>query len=224
MRRRTTIYKPFRYSCDTFFRKEFLKQFPCAYNSAKEVFSMGNSLDCWEMAGVGFVILFGTLLHFVYKCTNQNKIVGLFSPVNESVWEHLKMLFVPMLLYSAVEDFVVGNRLPNFIAGKVIGAVYGMITILIIFYTYTGITGRHFLWADILAYLFGVLAAFVYSWQIISQPDAGSATQCVALIVAMVLIVSFAVFTYYPPHIPLFLDPIHKVYGVPQKTSARPKS
>jgi uncharacterized MnhB-related membrane protein len=185
---------------------------------------MGNSFDCWEMVGIGFVILFGTLLHFVYKCTNQNKIVGLFSPVNESVWEHLKMLFVPMLLYSAVEYFAVGNQFPNFIAGKVIGAVYGMITILIIFYTYTGITGRHFLWADILAYFFGVWAAFAYCWQIISQSDAGSATQCVALIVAMVLIVSFAVFTYYPPHIPLFLDPIHKVYGVPQKTSARPKS
>jgi hypothetical protein len=185
---------------------------------------MGNSLDCWEMAGIGFVILFGTLLHFVYKWTNQNKIIGLFSPVNESVWEHLKLLFVPMLLYSVVEYFAVGNRFPNFITGKVMGAVYGMITILIIFYTYTGITGRHFLWADVLAYLFGVWAAFVYGQQIISQPDAGSATQCVALMVAVVLAVSFAVFTYYPPHIPLFLDPVSKIYGMPPQTPARQKS
>jgi hypothetical protein len=106
---------------------------------------MGESFDCWELAGVGFVILLGILLHFVYKCTKQNKIIGLFSPVNESVWEHLKLLFVPMLLYSTIEYFTVGYRFPNFIAGKMIGIVYGMLIILMTVYTYSGMIGRHFL-------------------------------------------------------------------------------
>lgn len=182
---------------------------------------MEGGFDCWEMAGFIFVIITGTLLHFAYKCTKQNKAVGLFSPVNESVWEHLKLLFVPMLFYSAVEYFAVGNRLPNFIAGKVTAIVFGMLTILIVFYTYSGIAGRHFLWADVMTFFLGVWAAFAYSRQIISGADAGPVPQYVAIMIALVLAASFAVFTFCPPHIPLFLDPLRKIYGVPQKTLAQ---
>ena len=86
---------------------------------------MGNGLFYWEIAGFVFVIIAGTLLHFVYHWTGQNRIVGLFSPVNESTWEHLKLLFTPMLLNSIAEYFVIGNQFSNFIAAKMLGIVFG---------------------------------------------------------------------------------------------------
>ena len=182
---------------------------------------MVNELFCWELSGFIFVIVAGTILHFVYHWTGQNRIAGLFSPVNESTWEHLKLLFMPMLLYSIVEYFAIGKYFSNFIAAKVLGIVFGLLVIVAVFYTYTGIVGRHFLWADILTFVLGVAAAYAYGWRTIHQADAGMIPQFAALLIALVLAACFAIFTFYPPHIPLFLDPVFQGYGVPDKNLSR---
>ena len=44
-----------------------------------------------------FISVLGVLLHFTYEWSGNNPIVGLFSATNESTWEHLKLLFFPML-------------------------------------------------------------------------------------------------------------------------------
>lgn len=178
---------------------------------------MENGLFCWEIAGFIFVIVTGTLLHFVYNWTGQNRLAGIFSPVNESTWEHLKLLFYPTLLYSIVEYFVIGNRFPNFIAAKTLGITVGMLVIVAVFYTYTGIVGQHYLWADILTFVLGVASTYAYSWRTIHQADAGMIPQFTAILITLVLLACFAIFSFYPPHIPLFLDPVSKGYGVSGK-------
>lgn len=183
---------------------------------------MKSGLFCWEIAGFIFVVATGTILHFVYNWTGQNRIAGIFSPVNESTWEHLKLLFFPALLYSIVEYIAAGYHFPNFIAAKAFGMLLGMLAIVVIFYTYTGIVGQHFLWADILTFVLGVAAAYAYSWQTIHRADAGMIFQFAAILIVLVLIACFAVFTFYPPHIPLFFDPVYQGYGVPEKNPSHP--
>ena len=39
-----------------------------------------------------FISVLGVLLHFTYEWSGDNAVVGLFSAVNESTWEHLKLL------------------------------------------------------------------------------------------------------------------------------------
>lgn len=39
------------------------------------------------------------LQHSAYEFLGENKIVGLFAPMNESVWEHLKLAFYPMVVF-----------------------------------------------------------------------------------------------------------------------------
>lgn len=109
---------------------------------------MLNSLASWEIAGFIFVVVVGTLLHFVYHWSGNAPIVGIISPVNESTWEHLKLLFVPMLLFSIIEYFAVGKAFPGFIAAKAFGILLGMLVILAIFYTYTGIIGKNYWWGE----------------------------------------------------------------------------
>lgn len=178
---------------------------------------MLNSLAHWEVAGFIFVVVFGSLLHFVYRWSGNNPIVGIISPVNESTWEHLKLLFVPMLLFSIVEYFVVGKEYTNFIAAKSLGILFGMLAIVVIFYTYTGIVGKHYLWADILTFIIGVAVAYLYSWKAITRYQARSGLGWIGLIIVMVILICFAVFTFSPPQIPLFLDPVSKRYGIPKK-------
>lgn len=176
-----------------------------------------NSLAYWEIARFIFVVIFGSLLHFIYRWSGNNSIVGMISPVNESTWEHLKLLFVPMFLFSMIEYFGVGKTYPNFIIVKSLGILFGMLTIVAIFYTYTGIVGTHFLWADILTFIFGVAVAFLYSWKAITKYQAQGGLGWVGLLIMTAILISFVIFTFTPPRIPLFLDPVSKDYGVPKR-------
>lgn len=67
-------------------------------------------LKTYTIIGVFFVLAAGSLAHFLYDWTGSNAIAGLFVPVNESVWEHMKLLFFPMLLYCALEHGSTGAK------------------------------------------------------------------------------------------------------------------
>ena len=71
------------------------------------------SIFYWELIGVIFTILFGSVNHFLYKWSGKKKIVGLISPVNESTWEHMKLITTPMILFSLVEYVACGYQVEN---------------------------------------------------------------------------------------------------------------
>ncbi len=174
---------------------------------------MPTSLAHWELAGFLFVVVFGSLLHFVYRWSGSNRIVGMISPVNESTWEHLKLLFVPMFLFSIVEYFVVGKTAPNYIPAKSLGILFGMLAIVALFYTYTGMIGEHYLWADILTFVVGVAVAYLYSWKVINRYPTRSDLGWSGFL-SVIILICFLVFTFFPPKIPLFFDPVSKGYGI----------
>lgn len=163
-----------------------------------------------EIVGILFTIIVGALLHFAYQYSGENRIVGLFTPVNESTWEHLKLLFFPMLLYFVMEYFAFGRDVGNFIGAKSIGLLVGMVLIVVLFYAYTGIVKRNILFADISIFIISVVAAFIVSWRIMIN---GCAIPNYAIILVLMFVIFFFVFTYYPPHNVLFLDPVSKGYG-----------
>ncbi len=57
----------------------------------------------WEVLGLIFVLAAGNLLHFVYDWSGQSPVVGVLASVNESTWEHMKLLTTPWVLWSIVE-------------------------------------------------------------------------------------------------------------------------
>lgn len=57
----------------------------------------------WEVLGLIFVLAAGNLLHFVYDWSGQSPVVGALAAVNESTWEHMKLLTTPWVLWSIVE-------------------------------------------------------------------------------------------------------------------------
>ena len=56
---------------------------------------MQQSFKVFTVIGILFTIILGSLSHFFYGWSGNFFLVGFFSPVNESVWEHLKLLFFP---------------------------------------------------------------------------------------------------------------------------------
>ena len=59
-----------------------------------------NSLKRDLLKGIFFVLAAGSLAHFIYEWSGYSTAAGLFFPVNESTWEHMKLCFFPMLGYS----------------------------------------------------------------------------------------------------------------------------
>src|SRR5699024_8121367 len=99
----------------------------------------------YHIIGFIFVLIIGSAMHFVYELSGKNPIVALFAPVNESIWEHLKLLFYPMLVFNIIEYFIYGKDYDNFVAVKATALIIGMFAITASFYTYTGIIGKNFL-------------------------------------------------------------------------------
>ena len=72
----------------------------------------------WELIGFAFTGAVGTLLHFVYEWTGGNPLIAAFCAVNESTWEHMKLLFVPFFLFTMVQFIVFAEPLRSFFAAK----------------------------------------------------------------------------------------------------------
>ena len=89
-----------------------------------------------ETAGMLFSLLFGNLLHFVYDWTGQAGWAAYLSAVNESTWEHMKLLAVPWLVWTVVT--IVVNRCAASAFPRAIGLLAGLAALPALFYTYTG--------------------------------------------------------------------------------------
>lgn len=169
---------------------------------------MNNKVKHWKLTGAIITVVFGSLLHFMYDWLGRSTIAAIISPVNESPWEHLKLLFIPMLVFGIIEYFAYGKTDKGFLFSKVAGIVVGIATILIIFYTYSGIIGDSFLPVDIATFIFAVLLAYYVDYKLLIS-DKGESNLCriASAVVLLILITAFVVFTFNPPHIPVFQDP-----------------
>ena len=149
-------------------------------------------------------LMLGTLLHFTYDWLGNNRVVGLYSAMNESVWEHLKLLFFPVLLYTILEYLWIGHRKSGYVLVRAKAALWGMLAIVACYYTYTGIVGRGFLAADLILFLIGTAITAWYTWR--QTPNACGGDGLGVLLFA-VIAVCFGVFSLDPPNIGIFTAP-----------------
>lgn len=167
-----------------------------------------------QLVGAIFTLILGTLLHFTYEWSGENVIVSLFSATNESTWEHLKLLAMPILLFGIAEYFIYGKQIQNFIPVKALSILLGMAVIVVAFYTYVGIIGKHFLWADIGTFVVGVIAAYCFSAHFLNTDHFSSALSVnLGWLLLIIITLAFVLCSFYPPHIGLFLDPTTQHYG-----------
>lgn len=126
---------------------------------------MKNQLKYYTITGFLFVSVLGTLSHFFYQWSGKNPIVGLFTPVNESVPEHMKLLFSPAVLYLILTGHKWKKRYPGLVCGMILGILTGTCLIPVIFYTYTRILGHHMLFLDIALFYFSVAVTFFIAYK-----------------------------------------------------------
>lgn len=157
---------------------------------------------------IAFIVIgaLGTLMHFVYEWSGENPIVGVFAPINESIWEHQKLLFFPALVYFAAEYFSFGKRIQNYIAASALGIFLGIAFTITVFYLYSGILGYSVDAVNILLFFAGVLVTLIIRNIIIKNRIMQSPkANCVSLTALAAVAVLFGIWSFYPPKISLFI-------------------
>ena len=174
---------------------------------------MRNNLKYWQPAGFVFIGIMGTLLHFLYEWTGESVLIAPFSAVNESIFEHIKLLFFPWITFSIFEGRYLGKKYLYFWCAKLIGILIGILLIPTIFYTYTGALGVMADWFNI-AIFFIVSAILLYLETVIIKSGKCSLPPIISLFIIALLGIILITLTFFPFQIPLFKDPITNLYGI----------
>ena len=158
---------------------------------------------------LGFITVsfLGTILHFLYDWTNSS-FVALFSSVNESIWEHMKLLFFPMFAVAIIQFFYIGKKHENFWNVKLKGTILGLTLIPVLFYTLNGVFGKTPDWINISIFFISAAISFIYETRLLNKKVTKHTSQNLAFVALCLIAVVFGVFTFMPPQIPLFQDPI----------------
>lgn len=173
----------------------------------KHFFRRNKRLCISTLIGTILVTIAGTLFHFLYDWSNQNFIIGLFTPVNESTWEHMKLVYIPMFLYFIAEFSFLYKAYPKLVCADFAGILVGTLLVPVLFYTYTGVLGFHNMFLDILTFILSVLGGFLVRCRSLLLPCHRRNTFFYFLSV-LILGVCFLIFTYHPPVAALFISPI----------------
>ena len=161
----------------------------------------------YMLFGMIFTFFLGVLLHFVYEWSGRSIWIAFMAPTNESLFEHLKLLMTPYLLWALVEYAYYGQFMHAFVPGKLVGLWLGLILMVGLHLLYVSMLGRTAVAVDVIIFTIAVLAAFAaaeFCMTLEIFDSAGLEILCDALLVLTVMI--FAVFTIYAPHHWLFRE------------------
>lgn len=170
----------------------------------------------WILIGIPILFLIGAILHFAYNILGESPIVGLFAPVNESIWEHTKMVLWPVILWWSLYYCFRGKQYNldknKWFGGALAALLTSLFTMPMLYYFYTEAFGVELLWVDILILLLSLIFGQFLGLHIYRNSKGIHAKFVIAVFIALVLL--FMLFTFFPPHIPLFQDGLTGSYGI----------
>ena len=174
---------------------------------------MKQKIGLWQLMGFAVTSLGGTLLHFLYDWTGGAAFVAPFSGVNESTWEHMKLLFWPMLVFAVVQSFFFKER-TDFWCVKLRGILLGLSLIPILFYTYNGAVGKSPDWLNIAIFFISAAVAYIYETRFFNENKIICKNPKLAVTMLSLIAALFVIFTFFPLEIGIFKDPVTGSFGI----------
>ena len=166
-----------------------------------------------QIIGFVFVCIAGAIGHFVFRWSGENRIIALFFSVNESPWEHLKLLFFPLFAFTAFTACRFRQDKFNVFFANCTAVYFGMWSILSYYYTFTYALGKQSEFINISSFFIGVLITFVIGYFLINNSIGRGMPNSFALMIFIITSLVFFLFTFKPPFVPLFQDPQTLTYS-----------
>ena len=174
---------------------------------------MKRNIVLWQLVGFFVSCILGTLLHFLYEWTGGSILTAPFSGVNESTWEHMKLLYFPLLIFMLIEGRYF-KEYDSFLWVKLIGMLVGLITIPVLFYTYNGAFGKSPDWLNITFFFISAALTFFVETLLFKKGNIRGSANWIPILIILLIGAAFVVFTFNTPQLPIFRDPISKTYGL----------
>lgn len=171
------------------------------------------SLKKIKIINVVFLFLLSFLWHFMYVWF-PNNIFALFFPVNESIWEHMKIIYYCLLLGSVLEFILCKKnniKTNNFYIEVMVKSLLGVIFYLIIFiplYLWLGESMIISIGLMLVTYIF---MEFI-GYKILLSEELN--IKILPVIIIALGSIMFVILTFYPLHNFLFFDEVKFGYGI----------
>jgi hypothetical protein len=174
---------------------------------------MNRSILKWELAGLGVIFLLGSGFHFLFSALGSNPTAGIFFPVNESVFEHLKLTFWPTIIWAAFSYNFLKSTANNFIIAKAAAVITMPLVIIALFYGYTAFMADNVV-ADIIIFLAAAAAGQFLNYLLLKTGSLPQWLSGLSAILILALALLYAAFTFYPPYTGFFMDSNTGLYGI----------
>ena len=170
--------------------------------------------DTYALLGITVLFLIGSLFHFLYSISGELFVVGLFTPVNESIFEHTKMVVFPIfiwwsLFYLLRKDNLNTNK---WFMAALLSMLTSIISIPMLYYFYTEAFGVQSLVVDVLILLVAVGCGQLLGLHYYQYGKRIDYRLTLGLMVFIIML--FAFLTIFTPKLPLFQDSIDRSYGI----------
>ncbi len=174
---------------------------------------MKRSIGLWQLLGFSVTSLGGTILHFLYEWLGEALWIAPLSGVNESTWEHMKLLFWPMLIFAMVQSFFFRER-ADFWCVKLRGILLGLALIPVIFYTWGGAIAPSPDWFNIAIFFLSAAIAYLYETRLYRNGRLRCTSPKIAIVLLALIALAFVIFTFFTPSLGIFRDPLTGRFGI----------
>ncbi len=172
------------------------------------------SLKKLKILSIIITFLFCFPLHFLYN-KFPSFITSIISPVNESIWEHMKILFGSILLSGVFQKIIIKIKhlnYKNIYLSTIISSLSSIPIFLIIYLPIYNLIGEKFLITIFLMLIAIIISQVITIYIINLKKDLKMENISILFIIITYLI--FIYLTYNPIKCKLFKDPVDKYYGI----------
>ena len=158
-----------------------------------------------KIIGTIVIFLFCFPLHFLYDFS-PNFLTSIISPINESIWEHMKLIYTSYLIWGIVEYFLLKNNknINNFFIQLFLVPIFGICIYLIIYLPIYNLFGENLIVSILLLFIIIALEQ-IFSYFFLKSEEIKN-DKIIGIIGSLLVYIIFGYFTYFPLDNYLFWD------------------
>ncbi len=170
-------------------------------------------LKKWKFISPIILFLISFPIHFLYTLF-PNIITSFFAPVNESIFEHMKMIYTTYLIFSLIECIYFKKKQINVFNKYINPFISGIANILIFLIMYLPmrlILNESMIITFIILFISYIITSYI-SYKIFLSKEISNKT--IGIILSLIVYIPFIYFTYNPIHNNFFYDTKNEIYGI----------
>jgi len=171
-------------------------------------------MNIYTIFFISFLVLtiLGSLLHFTHNWFKKGIPLHIFSALNESTWEHMKLLIAPTILVGIFQYIFLKQDYTNVLTSILILLVIELLTIPLLYETLRALFKKVPFPITILIFILSIVFGLIGEYVMLTN-GVSIFSENISLILILLIVIKFGIFSYYPPKIFLFRDPVTGKYG-----------